>query len=144
MNIKTKIRYTKLASTLALLLPLTASAFELKPMTETFEPTGRGVNRTADTPVEVDLLTDVVLPVTVHEVLQWDDIRPTRHDAMLAAGVVLENAADMAKAFPELWPSHDAARQQKARRLLRGICGCPGAYRDGCVAVVGHGGTERG
>ena len=26
---------------------------------------GRGVNRTADTPLEIDLLTDVVLPVTV-------------------------------------------------------------------------------
>jgi putative DNA primase/helicase len=77
---------------------------------------GRGVNRTADTPLEVDLLTDVVLPVTVHEVLQWDDICPTRHDAMLAAGVVLENAADMANAFPELWTTRDAAKKQNQRR----------------------------
>ncbi len=78
---------------------------------------GRGVNRTADNPLEVDLLTDVVLPVTVDEVLAWDDVRPSRHDMMAAAGVELENAVDMAKAFPELWPSHDAARQERARSV---------------------------
>ena len=36
---------------------------------------------------------------------------------MAASGVVLENAADMVRAFPDLWPSHDAARQQKARSV---------------------------
>jgi putative DNA primase/helicase len=36
---------------------------------------------------------------------------------MAASGVVLENAADIARAFPDLWPSHDAARQQKARSV---------------------------
>ena len=78
---------------------------------------GRGVNRTAATPLEVDLLTDVVLPVAVDEVLDWDDVCPSRQDMMAASGVVLENAADMAKAFPHLWPSHEAARQQKARSV---------------------------
>jgi putative DNA primase/helicase len=72
---------------------------------------GRGVNRTAETPLEIDLLTDVVLPVAVHEVLAWDEVRPSRHDIMATAGVEIENAADMARCFPELWPSHDAARQ---------------------------------
>ena len=72
---------------------------------------GRGVNRGAETPLEIDLLTDVVLPVAVHEVLGWEEVRPSRHDIMAAAGVELENAADMARCFPELWPSHDAVRQ---------------------------------
>jgi putative DNA primase/helicase len=72
---------------------------------------GRGVNRTPETPLEIDLLTDVVLPVAVHEVLAWEEVQPSRHDIMAAAGVELENAADMARCFPELWPSHDAARQ---------------------------------
>jgi putative DNA primase/helicase len=72
---------------------------------------GRGVNRTPDTPLEIDLLTDVVLPVAVHEVLAWEEVQPSRHDIMAAAGVELENAADMTRCFPELWPSHDAARQ---------------------------------
>ncbi len=73
---------------------------------------GRGVNRTAETPLEIDLLTDVVLPVAVHEVLAWEDARPSRHDIMAAAGVELENAADIARCFPDLWPSHDAVRQE--------------------------------
>ncbi len=37
---------------------------------------GRGVNRTAATPLEIDLLTDVVLPVTVDALVQWSDLRP--------------------------------------------------------------------
>jgi putative DNA primase/helicase len=78
---------------------------------------GRGVNRTAETPLEIDLLTDVVLPVAVHEVLAWDDVRPSRHDIMAAAGVELDNAADMARCFPDLWDSPDAVRQQKARSV---------------------------
>ncbi len=77
---------------------------------------GRGVNRTTDNPLEIDLLTDVVLPVTVDEVLAWDDVRPSRHDMMAAAGVELENAADMAKAFPDLWDSRDVAKKQNQRR----------------------------
>lgn len=77
---------------------------------------GRGVNRTAETPLEIDLLTDVVLPVDVHEVLTWEEVRPTDHDIMASTGVVLENAADMAKAFPELWPTRDAAKKQNQRR----------------------------
>jgi putative DNA primase/helicase len=76
---------------------------------------GRGVNRTADNPLEIDLLTDVVLPVTVDEVLSWDDVRPSRHDMMAAVGVELENAADMAKAFPDLWTGYEAARKQTQR-----------------------------
>ncbi len=76
---------------------------------------GRGVNRTADNPLEVDLLTDVVLPVTVNEVLDWDEVQPSRHDMMAAAGVELENAADMARAFPDLWTGYEAARKQTQR-----------------------------
>jgi putative DNA primase/helicase len=77
---------------------------------------GRGVNRTAETPLEIDLLTDAVLPLTVHEVVPWQQIRPSRHDLMALDGVVLENAADMAKCFPDLWPSRDAAKKDSQRR----------------------------
>ena len=66
---------------------------------------GRGVNRTAGKPLQIDLLTDVVLPVTVNELVTWSELRPTRRDLMAARGVVLENAADMAACFPDLWPT---------------------------------------
>ena len=77
---------------------------------------GRGVNRTAETPLEIDLLTDAILPLTIHEVVPWQQISPSRHDLMALDGVVLENAADMARCFPDLWPSRDAAKKDSQRR----------------------------
>lgn len=76
---------------------------------------GRGVNRTADSPLQVDLLTDIVLPVTADEVIDWADLVPSRTDMMAARGVVLENAADRAKCFPDLWPNYEAARKDGQR-----------------------------
>ena len=76
----------------------------------------RGVNRTAETPLEIDLVTDAVLPLIVQEVVTWQQIRPSRHDLMALDGVVLENAADMARCFPDLWPSRDAAKKDSQRR----------------------------
>jgi putative DNA primase/helicase len=75
----------------------------------------RGVNRTAETPLEIDLLTDIVLPVTVQFVAPWDEVRPDRTDIMAAAGVILDNAADMARCFPDLWPTAHAAKQDRWR-----------------------------
>jgi len=81
---------------------------------------GRGVNRGAEDGLEIDLMTDIVLPVAVEQVLQWRDIKPTRTDTMAASGVVLDNAADMARAFPDLWPSHEAAKKESQRRGTNG------------------------
>jgi putative DNA primase/helicase len=85
---------------------------------------GRGVNRTADTPLEIDLLTDVVLPVTVDALVPWSDLRPTRRDLMALTGIILENAADMAACFPEFWPTREAAKKDGQRK------GTNGYYRD--------------
>jgi|AntAceMinimDraft_11_1070367.scaffolds.fasta_scaffold02944_3 putative DNA primase/helicase len=78
---------------------------------------GRGVNRTADTGLEIDLLTDVVLPVTVDALVPWSELKPTRRDLMALSGIVLENATDMATCFPELWSSAGAARQDRSRSV---------------------------
>ena len=72
---------------------------------------GRGVNRTAENPLQIDLMTDVVLPVTVAELVDWQDLRPARRDLMAARGVVLENAADMAALLPRPLADRDAARK---------------------------------
>jgi putative DNA primase/helicase len=81
---------------------------------------GRGVNRSAADPLQIDLLTDVVLPVTVDELLDWQDLAPARRDIMASRGVVLDNAADMARCFPDLWESADAARQDRRRSVTNG------------------------
>ncbi len=77
---------------------------------------GRGVNRTTDTPLEIDLFTDVVLPVTVDALVPWSELRPTRRDLMALSGIVLENAADRAACFPDLWPTREAAKKDGQRK----------------------------
>ena len=49
---------------------------------------GRGVNRTAENPLQIDLLTDVVLPVTVDELIDWHDLcaGPARPDGGARGG----------------------------------------------------------
>ena len=59
---------------------------------------GRGVNRTGDTPLDVDVLADVVLPVTVDGVDEWRP--PGLEVEMVAEGVWLESPGDMALAWP--------------------------------------------
>jgi hypothetical protein len=70
---------------------------------------GRGVNRTAETPLLVDVLTNVVLPIDVHEVAPWEE--PSEAVEMMAtAGIALASPWDMAKAWPLVWPTVRAAR----------------------------------
>jgi putative DNA primase/helicase len=76
---------------------------------------GRGVNRTADNPLQIDLLTDIVLPITADEVIDWPNLVPSRTDMMASRGVVLDNAADRAKCFPDLWSNYEAARKDGQR-----------------------------
>ena len=97
---------------------------------------GRGVNRTAATPLEIDLLTDVVLPVTVDALVPWADLRPTRRDLMALTGIALENAADMAACFPEFWSSAAAARQDRSRSVTNCY------YRDLYNSQMSHSSAE--
>lgn len=47
----------------------------------------------------LDLLCDVVLPITVNEMAEWDEVCPGAEADMMAAGVVLTNIADAMAAF---------------------------------------------
>ena len=58
----------------------------------------------------------MVLPVTVDALVPWSDVRPTRRDLMALTGIELENAADMAACFPELWPNYEAAKKDGQRK----------------------------
>jgi hypothetical protein len=70
---------------------------------------GRGVNRTAETPLDIDILADVVLPVTVNEVVQWE--APSEAVEMEARdGIALTSPTDMAKAWPDIWETAERAR----------------------------------
>ena len=69
----------------------------------------RGVNRTADDPVDIDILADVCLPITLNEIGIWKD--PSLLVEMFAAGVVLTNRADMVKCWPDVWKNEKAAQR---------------------------------
>ena len=71
---------------------------------------GRGVNRTAANPLEIDILTNVCLPIEVDVVTTWNDIQPDAIDVMCAVGAVPLGYRDMAEAYPDLFPSRDAAK----------------------------------
>lgn len=84
----------------------------------------RGVNRTEADPVDVLVLTDAPLPLPVAATLQAADLAPSPDDLMLAAGgMVLENAADVAAAYPSLWTTREAAKKALQRQRAERAAG---------------------
>jgi hypothetical protein len=69
---------------------------------------GRGINRTAETPLDDHIVSDVVLPITVDVVEEWE--APGLEVYMVAEGIWLESPSDMAKAWPEDWATPMAAK----------------------------------
>jgi hypothetical protein len=67
----------------------------------------RGINRTDETPLDIDLLFDTCIPVTVNEVVLWEPPSPLIETA--AQGVMLTSPGDMVKLWPELWSNEKAA-----------------------------------
>jgi putative DNA primase/helicase len=78
---------------------------------------GRGVNRTAETPLQVDLLTNVPLPFAIEEAGPFRDFEPSPFDLMAARGLVVPDTGAhgvwpmVAAALPDRFPSSDAARK---------------------------------
>lgn len=54
---------------------------------------GRGVNRTAQSPLAIDILTAIPLPVAVNEAGPFDQFEPTPMDLMAARGVVVTDTS---------------------------------------------------
>lgn len=80
---------------------------------------GRGVNRTAADPLDVLVLTDLVLPMPLTATLEAADLEPNVADRMIAAGgVVFENPTDAAAAYPALWANREAAKKALQRGKL--------------------------
>jgi hypothetical protein len=93
----------------------------------------RGVNRTAETPLDIDIMADVVLPIGVDQVVEWDEVPTGAEIEMMADGIVLESPSDMAACWPEVWETQGAARlwrQDQATRAGKPIKDI--LYRDSC------------
>jgi hypothetical protein len=68
---------------------------------------GRGVNREADTPLDVDILANVCLPLTVDEAVQWEE--PSAVVEMAAEGILLSSPTHMCACWPGVWRDRKAA-----------------------------------
>lgn len=113
---------------------------------------GRGVNRTAENPLDVLVLTDRPLPVPVDEAVSWEALAPSPADLMMAqAGVALDDSADAARCFPNLWGDGVAPSPEAARKAFqRAKCGtspykrlpigeCPALLRTATYRRAGQG-----
>jgi hypothetical protein len=67
----------------------------------------RAIWRTAKTPLDIDLLFNTVVPITVGKVLPWSDQSLLIETA--AEGVMLTSPVDLVKLWPGLWPNRRAA-----------------------------------
>jgi putative DNA primase/helicase len=77
---------------------------------------GRGVNRTADDPLDVVVLNDVPLLLPVDEFLSDATVKASPFDLMLAeGGAAFFEGANAAKAYPSLWRTAEAARMALQR-----------------------------
>ena len=77
---------------------------------------GRGVNRTADDPLEVHVLADVALPLVHDQLLAWETVRPDLFQRMLLAGIAVDSPADAAR----LHPDAVLATRQQAKKASSG------------------------
>jgi hypothetical protein len=80
----------------------------------------RAVNRSLQAPLDVEMLFDTVLSVTVDEVSQWRE--PSLLIETAAEGVMLLSPVDLAKVWPALWPNDKAAD----RTIAMGAPSLPG------------------
>ena len=83
---------------------------------------GREVRRTADTPLQVDLITNLPLPLEVDEFVKWSDAQPGYLDTLAARGLVIDAETTargywetVAAALPDVYVSAAAARNQNSR-----------------------------
>jgi putative DNA primase/helicase len=79
---------------------------------------GRAVNRTPVNPLDVDLLFDTAIPVTVDQVERWHP--PSLLIETAIDGVILTSRVDLVQLWPQWWPNDTAARrtlQQPVPRL---------------------------
>ena len=100
---------------------------------------GRGVNRTADNPLDLHVLADLALPLVHDEVVAWETVAPDLFQQMLLGGVAVDSPADAALLHPVVFSSAHQAKlafdragfkaQNPMRDSYRGMSLKSAAYR---------------
>lgn len=91
---------------------------------------GRGVNRTADNPLEVQVLADVALPLVHDRVLPWEAVVPDIVQRILLAGIAVDSPADAVALHPDLFACADQAKKAFAREGFKGQNPIGNTYRE--------------
>jgi hypothetical protein len=91
---------------------------------------GRGVNRTAANPLEVQVLADEALPLVHDRVVGWDALVPDIFQRMLLAGCAVDSPADAAALHPGLFQNVEQAKKAFQRGSFGGQIPIDDLYRD--------------
>jgi hypothetical protein len=81
---------------------------------------GRGVNRTAADPLEVQVLADVALPLIHEQVTSWELEAPDLIQQMLLAGIAVDSPADAAALHAEMLGNAEQAKKAFDRAGFKG------------------------
>jgi hypothetical protein len=76
---------------------------------------GRAVNRMAETPLDIDVLANVCLPVKLTAISIWKE--PSSLIDAWVDGILVTGATDLCRLWPQLWETERAARH-----ALRDLC----------------------
>jgi hypothetical protein len=71
---------------------------------------GRGVNRSAKTPLQLDVLSNVCLPMEVNQPIRWDDNAPGEIEEMVSRGLLPDGPTSAALIYPDIWPKANKAK----------------------------------
>lgn len=91
---------------------------------------GRGVNRSAANPLEVQVLADEALPLVHDRVVAWDVLVPDIFQRMLLAGCAVDSPADAAALHPVLFQNVEQAKKALQRGVFGGHFPISNLYRD--------------
>lgn len=91
---------------------------------------GRGVNRTDQNPLEVQVLADLALPLIHDRVVPWESLVPDVLQKVLLAGVAVDSPTDAAALHPGMFGSANEAKLAFARAGFKGQNPIGTAYRE--------------
>ncbi|WP_272011129.1 bifunctional DNA primase/polymerase [Roseovarius sp. ZX-A-9] len=105
---------------------------------------GRGVNRTIQNPLEVHVLSDVVLPLVYDRLTTWDVERPDVLQRMLLAGVAVDSPADAAALHSQLFKNGHQAKMAFERGGFKAQNPMNSSYREMCLKSAAYKRAGRG
>jgi hypothetical protein len=91
---------------------------------------GRGVNRSAANPLEVQVLADEALPLVHDRVVAWDVLVPDIFLRMLLVGCAVDSPADAAALHPAIFQDVEQAKKALQRGVFGGHFPISNLYRD--------------